>query len=67
MVVAVLQATDPRDHVFGFIGLADCADETDSLIDYSQSVPLVFASVVKFCLDRYRNLNIFMLIFPTAC
>ncbi len=66
----VYEASDPRDLVYGILGMADtltrnAADLKDSsvhqnivTIDYSKSVSEVFQEVVKYVINRDRDLDI---------
>lgn len=62
-----LEASDPRDFVYGLIGLTDCAVDTEESlsaktllrlrIDYGLSVSQVFQQMTRYILNRDRGLR----------
>lgn len=57
-----LQATDPRDRVYGLLGLAIDSPEEELDVDYGLSVRDVYISVAKFIVRRYHTLDFLCLI-----
>jgi hypothetical protein len=55
--------TDPRDHVFGTVGMLDAARYPEfSLVDYTKSTNQVFAEASKWMILGYRNLTLWQMI-----
>ncbi|KAH7121432.1 heterokaryon incompatibility protein-domain-containing protein [Dactylonectria macrodidyma] len=54
---AGLNYTDPKDRVYGILGLAVDVDETVFNVDYSLSVVGVYTKVFQQFVDKYKNLG----------
>lgn len=57
---AALRATEPRDHVFGILGLTPHAAGMEYLVDYAKSVAEVFCGVVEFYIRELRSVDILL-------
>jgi hypothetical protein len=57
---ALLDATDPRDHIYGLLGLANCKTQVDIGIspDYTKSTSLVFLEAFKAAVEIENNLEV---------
>ena len=54
------EATDPRDKIYGILGLCwDFSSDSELVPDYNLSVREVYTSVVKAYIEKYNNLDIF--------
>lgn len=51
-------STDPRDQIYGLLGLAGDAEALVANPDYAAPVSSVFADLVKSYFSRYKNLDI---------
>jgi hypothetical protein len=62
-VGTVLKATDPRDHIYGLLGLANCTTQLDIGIspDYTKSTSLVFLEAFKATVEIENNLEVLKL------
>jgi hypothetical protein len=56
-------ATDPRDHIYGLLGLANCKTQVDIGIspDYTKSTSLVFREAFKAAVEIENNLEVLRL------
>ena len=52
------KATDPRDKIYGFFGIADDAVDLVSKPDYAHSVEQVYISFVEAYVQKYRRLDV---------
>jgi hypothetical protein len=53
-----LQCTNPRDKVYGLLGLASDTHKQDIVPDYDQSCQQMYMEAAKFCILKYRSLII---------
>jgi len=53
-----LQCTNPRDKVYGILGLASDIDVGDLNPDYSLTCQEVYISVTKYCIQKYQSLAV---------
>ncbi|KAH8651614.1 heterokaryon incompatibility protein-domain-containing protein [Tricladium varicosporioides] len=51
------QATNPRDKVYGMLGLAEEAFKEDLKVDYSKGVAEIYADVTRSFITHSRNVN----------
>ncbi|KAL2257153.1 hypothetical protein VTK26DRAFT_590 [Humicola hyalothermophila] len=54
----VFQSTDPRDKLYGVLGLADAAERRHWVIDYGSSAEEVFARGTRRIIEQSRSLKI---------
>jgi len=52
------ESTDPRDHIYGIIGLTTARDDEKLQIDYSKSPSQLFSEVTEYIILRSRNLDV---------
>ncbi|KXX73982.1 Heterokaryon incompatibility protein 6, OR allele [Madurella mycetomatis] len=52
-----MKATEPRDGLYGLLGLCLDVSEGDIVVDYQASLPEVYADVARFCIEKYANIN----------
>lgn len=52
-----MKATEPRDGLYGLLGLSLDVSAGDIAVDYQASLPEVYADVARFCIEKYANIN----------
>ena len=52
------RATDPRDKVYGLIGLLSPEDKLSVIIDYTQSIDIVYKYVASSIMSREKSLKV---------
>ncbi|KAI1179073.1 heterokaryon incompatibility protein-domain-containing protein [Nemania sp. FL0916] len=52
-----LMMTDPRDRVYGILGIATDTDPDDVIVDYTMPLSSVFSQVFQLHIKRYKSLS----------
>ncbi|KAK3365026.1 heterokaryon incompatibility protein-domain-containing protein [Lasiosphaeria ovina] len=52
-----MDATEPRDKLYGLLGFSLDVSAGDIAVDYQISLPEAYADVARFCIDKYANVN----------
>ncbi|KAH6684557.1 heterokaryon incompatibility protein-domain-containing protein [Halenospora varia] len=52
-----LQCTNPRDKVYGLLGLASDTHKGEIIPDYNQSCQQIYIEAAKLCISKYRSLT----------
>ncbi|KAK1751391.1 heterokaryon incompatibility protein 6 [Echria macrotheca] len=52
-----MDATEPRDKLYGLLGFSLDVSAGDIAVDYQISLPDAYADVARFCIDKYANVN----------